>query len=187
MVTPRNRGTSHCHVAVADSAYLLDPFTIADRIERGEYCTAVYCVIDTKAGELRCAGAGHPHPVLLSDHQQDAQLNTDGFPIGFDDGTEYETQILKLHAGDRLCIYSDGICEAAAPDGEMFGRERLIEQLQDTRSLAIDDSVKALSERIDQWVADPRQQDDISIITAEFQGCVAGIQSNEDPMTSAGL
>ncbi len=149
-------------------------------IERGEYCTAVYCVIDTLSGELRCAGAGHPHPVLLSDHEQDCQLNTDGFPIGFDDETEYETQVLKLHAGDRLWIYSDGICEAAAPDGEMFGRERLIEQLQNTKSLCVDDSVKALSERIDEWVADPRQQDDISIISAEFLGCVPASMNDSE-------
>ena len=100
------------------------------RIERGEYFTAVYGVIDSANGELLIAGAGHPHPVLFSAGSPDAKIITDGFPIGFDDTTTYQTQSFRLKAGDRLCIYSDGIAEAARPDGEMFGRDRLADQIR---------------------------------------------------------
>jgi serine phosphatase RsbU (regulator of sigma subunit) len=38
---------------------------------------------------------------------------------------------LRLETGDILCIVSDGIIEAAAPSGELYGAERLSALLAD--------------------------------------------------------
>jgi serine phosphatase RsbU (regulator of sigma subunit) len=52
---------------------------------------------------------------------------TAGGPIlgVFEDAT-FPADTLQLSPGDSLVVYSDGVTEAAAPDGEEFGLDRLV-------------------------------------------------------------
>jgi phosphoserine phosphatase RsbU/P len=40
---------------------------------------------------------------------------------------KYEDATIELGSGDRLLLFTDGITEAAAPDGREFGDEKLAE------------------------------------------------------------
>jgi len=44
----------------------------------------------------------------------------------------------RLAPGEMLILYSDGITEAEAPDGEEFGEDRLIDSLVSIRHLSSD-------------------------------------------------
>ena len=41
------------------------------------------------------------------------------------DGFAYVPATRRLEPGDTLCLITDGITEAAGPDGGLYGRERL--------------------------------------------------------------
>ena len=56
---------------------------------------------------------------------------------------------IKLHAGDRLALYTDGITEAADPSGEEFGTDRL-------RVLLAEDGTASLESRHAQIVESVR-------------------------------
>lgn len=141
------------------------------KIENGEYFTAVYGVIDTAEGVLHYAGAGHPNPLLLSDHQPIRRLMTEGFPIGFDDQAEYRTESVSLNPGDRLYFYSDGVVECQNPDGEMFGIERLAETLAEMKQLSVSEVIRRMVKVRADW--EQGQEDDISMILLEFIGVPA--------------
>ena len=138
------------------------------KIENGEYFTAVYGVVDTEKGELRYAGAGHPNPVLVSPNQKISLLATEGFPIGFDDEVVYATQVMPLNAGDRIYVYSDGVVECQNPAGNMFGMERLTEELKNNLDKPIEETVQHLVRERANW--EQGQEDDISMILLEFLG-----------------
>ena len=60
-------------------------------------------------------------------------LESQGFPIGLADDA-YEERSVRLAAGDRLYLYSDGVPEAMDPAGEQFGDARLLEAIGRGRS-----------------------------------------------------
>jgi serine phosphatase RsbU (regulator of sigma subunit) len=41
------------------------------------------------------------------------------------EGFPYTPATRRLGPGDTLCLITDGITEAAGPDGQLYGRERL--------------------------------------------------------------
>ena len=141
---------------------------ISMRIEDGEYFTAVYGVIDSQQNRLHYAGAGHPYPILISKNDPPRFLSANGFPIGFDENAVYESHMVDLKPGDRLCVYSDGIAEVANRAGEMFGTDRLVRQLTQLASVGIVEVARLVVDRVNEWAEQQHQQDDLSIIILEL-------------------
>lgn len=92
--------------------------------------TAAYVFLDVRTGILRGANAGHPPPLRVRAAAAAEWLplhgGTVGPALGFDALFEYESVESSMGVGDRLLLYTDGVCEARAPHGEEYGRDRLI-------------------------------------------------------------
>ena len=94
-------------------------------------------------------------------------LESQGFPIGLADDA-YEERSVRLGAGDRLYLYSDGVPEAMDPAGKQFGNARLLEAIGQARSEPLQESVAILLDEIVRWHGSERPQDDISILAVEI-------------------
>ncbi len=71
-------------------------------------------------GRLVIANAGH-----LSPYRDGRELPLPpALPLGVIAGVTYEPVTFQLRRGDRLVFLSDGVVEAANPEGELFGFER---------------------------------------------------------------
>jgi PAS domain S-box-containing protein len=68
--------------------------------------------------------AGHPPPLLLREGAAE-EVGRPGPILGVSDEPAWEAEALVLRPGDQLVIYTDGVIEAKAEDGERFGGERL--------------------------------------------------------------
>jgi sigma-B regulation protein RsbU (phosphoserine phosphatase) len=90
----------------------------------GRYAT-MCCAVLTPDGRLTYANAGHPPPLLVT--ARGTRTLTEGGPIlgVFEDAT-FPAETLQLSPGDRIVVYSDGVTEAAAPNGDEFGLDRLV-------------------------------------------------------------
>ncbi|MCO1654608.1 SpoIIE family protein phosphatase [Pseudonocardia humida] len=85
------------------------------RVPGARGSTAVCVVIDTEAGRIRWAGAGHPPPLLLGHDGTTAVLGTTGpllgaFPSGAPGGL-YRSATRDFAAGDTVLLYTDGLVE----------------------------------------------------------------------------
>ena len=90
----------------------------------GKFVTLIYAVLDPATRNVTFANAGHLHPLFIDD-QGAHFLNTEcGLPLGISCGDYSETQV-NLSEGSRLVFYSDGITEAANPEEQEYGLERL--------------------------------------------------------------
>lgn len=70
-----------------------------------------YAVIDTKAGELRYANAGHPHAFALTAEGQATRLGAVAPPLGW--GEEIvEECVMTWKPGTRLVYFTDGVVDA---------------------------------------------------------------------------
>jgi sigma-B regulation protein RsbU (phosphoserine phosphatase) len=106
-------------------------------------------------------------------------LESQGFPIGMADGA-YEERSVRLKAGDRLYLYSDGVPEAMDPSGKQFGNDRLLEAIGRGRSQALAESIGSLLAEVARWQGSERPQDDISILAVEVSGVSAESAAAQD-------
>lgn len=137
---------------------------VSDELSRiDSFVTCILATYDPQSRELRYANAGHNAIFHWSVERGEIEaLGATGLPLGVDIGIEVENAMVGLDPGDLLLFYTDGVTEATAPDGELFGDERLRSLLAahaDEPPPAIRDailtSVRAFA---------PVQRDDITLI-----------------------
>ncbi|NTV15181.1 MAG: SpoIIE family protein phosphatase [Desulfobulbaceae bacterium] len=97
--------------------------------DSGMFLSLVYGIIDREKDELRLLSAGH-NPVFLYDGQGAKAIESMGPVIGWDPEDDWEVETHPFASGTGLFMYTDGITEAKACDGEEFGEERLQQLMQ---------------------------------------------------------
>jgi serine phosphatase RsbU (regulator of sigma subunit)/ketosteroid isomerase-like protein len=128
------------------------------------FVTCFYAVLDPTSGSLTYANAGHDLPYL---HRNGAaeELRARGMPLGLMPGMGYEEKEIILQAGEAAVFYSDGLVEAHAPKGEMFGFPRLralVAEHGDEEGALGDFLLQELYSFVGEgWV----QEDDITLLT----------------------
>ncbi|MDP6359707.1 MAG: PP2C family protein-serine/threonine phosphatase, partial [Planctomycetota bacterium] len=88
--------------------------------------------------------------------------------VGFNPAATFTEQRLKLHPGDRIYLYSDGIPEAMNDAMEEYSDDRLIETLNQHRDVTLDASLAGLEEELTAWHGSAQFDDDVSILAAEI-------------------
>lgn len=91
-----------------------------------EYVTMVYGTADLNTGLVQMVQAGHPHPLVLRRDGRTEFLGQGGVPVGLLPGVRYDQFEVRLEAGDRLLLYSDGFTECRLADGSMLEPEGLV-------------------------------------------------------------
>jgi sigma-B regulation protein RsbU (phosphoserine phosphatase) len=131
-----------------------------------QFTTMIYGVLNVSAREFRYACAGHPGPVHLPRGGEPVVSDNPGFPIGVGEDA-FEERLIRLDAGDRLYLYSDGVPEAMDREGRQFGAARLLETIRQLRGEPLQVGLDALLREITQWHGMQSSQDDISIAAVE--------------------
>jgi phosphoserine phosphatase RsbU/P len=135
----------------------------------------------SRTGEFRYVSAGHPGPVHLTAGGAPVILEGPEFlPIGLVEGA-YGERSVRLAAGDRLYLYSDGVTEAMDPAGQLFGEARLLEAIGRGRSVPLEESVAALVGEVERWRGAASAQDDISILAVEVSVASGSGEPRVDP------
>lgn len=96
-------------------------------------CLAVECRENGPA-RLVYANAGHPAPIVVRRDGSLETLQQTGAVIGVREDFGYDEAETILGPGDLLMLYTDGIIEAASPEGDMYNEDRLMGFLQPRRS-----------------------------------------------------
>ncbi|VWC47501.1 multi-sensor Hybrid histidine Kinase [Burkholderia lata] len=160
-----------------DAAAQLAPASVVAEMNRqfleeavdSPYFTMVYGALDTRTGEGRLTQAGHTHPLLVTVQGEVTRLGNGGFPVGLLGGCEYDSVPFALGPGDRLFLYSDGVTECAAPDGEQFGDERLRACLSAHVTMPLRDTLNALKSELCGWRGTEQDafEDDVSVLALQ--------------------
>ena len=132
------------------------------------YFTMCYGIINTALQSIDICQAGHPYSLYQQKNKESEFITNSGLPIGVIENGNYESEFLNYHSGDRLFLYSDGIIECESPNGEMFGKERLRQFIDESRHLNIKEVTAKFDQTIHLWRKKNSFEDDISILVLEI-------------------
>ena len=154
------------------------PSRVADELNRrfragengGLYLTMILCVLDTHTGRLHLTCAGHPAPLILRGRDPLPLPGLGGFPIAMLDFASYDEHVIQLQAGDRLCLFSDGVPEQTGHGDEPFGTARLQEALVARRTVPPDQVVTEVVAELTAWAGSGSFEDDVSLVVIDWAG-----------------
>ena len=128
-------------------------------------------VLDLRTGEVEFVCAGHNPPAIRrADGTVEFAKSKPGLVIAAMEGTRYKRQTLKLNPGDTIFLYTDGVTEATDANENLFGDERLLQTLRDAGNREPAEICPFVKSRIDEFVGDAPQFDDITMLALKFVG-----------------
>jgi PAS domain S-box-containing protein len=139
---------------------------LAEDVGTERFITLFLGRIDPASRGFVYASAGHPAGYLLDNEGNvKAALKRTGIPLGMKADTQFASSTeLQLSRGDLILLLTDGIEETTAPDGTLFGLERMLDTVRANRSKQAQQIVQALYETVRAFASNAPQVDDITTI-----------------------
>jgi serine phosphatase RsbU (regulator of sigma subunit)/anti-sigma regulatory factor (Ser/Thr protein kinase) len=129
------------------------------------FVTCLYAIIDTGAGSVVFANAGHNLPYVRNNGGV-VELRATGMPLGLMPGMSYEETKYDMGSDEVMVLTSDGITEAHSPEGEMYGFARLMGRV--ARKPSDDDMLNAVVTDLEKFTGpDAEQEDDITLVVVK--------------------
>jgi phosphoserine phosphatase RsbU/P len=123
--------------------------SLAERRIEAQFVSIIYAVWDDEDRTLVVANSGLPRPVLLQDGKNTV-IDATGLPLGLFDDASYDEFQFKMKPGDMFIFFSDGILDARNRKGELFGRKRVEEIIEEcagqSAQCVVDSLFKAATE-----------------------------------------
>ena len=145
------------HISMAKVNYLL-----WESIERNQFVTAFYAILDVTNKTLTYTNAGHNPPILLKQNGDLSFINRGSIPLGMFKDTRYHEYYLTTDPGDVLVLYTDGVTEANDSHGEEFGRDRLAQAVMANRQLGARELISAVHTEVLAWTEGRGFTDDVT-------------------------
>ena len=128
-------------------------------------------ILDLGTGRLVASNAGHEYPFVRHAGGAFELLEDDHDPfVGYLDGIEYGEYALVLEPGSSLFVYTDGLPEAADPNREMFGMDRLTSALGVDAAATPRMTVEAMERQVEVFVGDAERFDDLTMMCVSYSG-----------------
>ena len=134
------------------------------------FATAFYGRLNTKNGTLTYASAGHERPIWYhAETGKVEMLEAAGYPLGLFKSFPYETREIQLQRGDRIVLYTDGVTDAADPDGNRYGHDALLNFIDSSFNTPAEDLTRAIVDEVERFARGRKQKDDIIVTVLELQ------------------
>ena len=148
------------------AAYLNNMFQMASH--GGLFLTLWYGSYDLETRTLAYCSAGH-HPSYLVPEacEHPIPLKTHNTVIGAMPAFEFESGSVEVPPGSRLYVFSDGIFEIEAKDGQQWGLENILPLIAQPRVPGMTEPERLL-QAIRRHAKSPDFEDDFTVLVATF-------------------
>ncbi len=138
--------------------------------EAGMFVTAWMGILDLQTGLIKFANAGHNPPLVKhKDGSYEFLKGKVNFVLAGMDMVKYKEQELQLQPGDEIYLYTDGVTEAHNINKELFGEERLLQSLNSTNGMSVEELCHKVKQNVDSFVCEAEQFDDITMLCVRFK------------------
>ncbi|MBQ2160672.1 MAG: PP2C family protein-serine/threonine phosphatase, partial [Firmicutes bacterium] len=128
-------------------------------------------ILELSTGKLTYANAGHEYPAIRhAGGDYELVKGRHGFIVGGMPGLTYKEDSITLEPGSGIFLYTDGVPEATAGDGSMFGLDRMIDTLNGDPDASPEKVIERVRTEVDDFVKDAEQFDDITLMALTYKG-----------------
>src|SRR6266542_1989101 len=154
------RAASHIgyapHISMSKVNYLL-----WESIERNQFVTAFYGILDATNRTLAYSNAGHNPPLLMDADGKARFEERGGVPLGMFRDSRYYEYFATIEPGQVLVLYTDGVTEATNPSSEDYGRDRLVDAVRRGRHLSAREMIDFIHNEVITWTEGRGDTDDV--------------------------
>ena len=144
---------------------------LCDSNQAEMFVTVWLGILEISTGRMAAANAGHEYPAICKkDGSFELYKDKHGFVIGGMPGVRYKEYALQMEPGDKIFVYTDGVPEATAGSGEMFGAERMTAALNTCADGRPEEILRRVRSAVDDFVGDAEQFDDLTMMCLEYKG-----------------
>ena len=110
-------------------------------------------------------------PVLIHRKGNDIveEIFLRGMPLGSSANYDYELKVIELNEGDTIFMYSDGFPELFNDQKDMFGYERVKQEIQRVAQNDSQTIIDELNKVIDDWAGEKTPDDDITFVVIKIK------------------
>lgn len=141
--------------------------SMSEMNESSMFVTMFIGVLDLRTGVLSYSNAGHCPPIVITDKNESLNVDTN-IPVGVMPDWNYTYQETTLQPGSRLFLYTDGLTEAENADHQLFGEERMMQNLANAQNLTPKGMITTMSTAVKAFVGKAEQSDDLTMLTVLF-------------------
>ena len=146
---------------------------LCDSNQAEMFVTVWLGILEISTGRMAASNAGHEYPAICKkDGSFELYKDKHGFVIGGMPGVRYKEYALQMEPGDKIFVYTDGVPEATAGSGEMFGAERMTAALNTCADGRPEEILRRVRSAVDDFVGDAEQFDDLTMMCLEYKGTV---------------
>jgi serine phosphatase RsbU (regulator of sigma subunit) len=129
-----------------------------------KFVTMIVAVVDPTSHKLSLVNAGHMAPLLRRNGGviEAVGEETAGLPLGVATDLTYEAEHRTLEPGDFVTIFTDGFSEAMNADRDLYGLERLMEQVSSS-AVSVNDLGQHILDDVSKFVDGHAQSDDMCL------------------------
>jgi serine phosphatase RsbU (regulator of sigma subunit) len=158
-----------CQMLAEEGGEVADLVQRLDRIVAGacptnRFISLFYAHLHPSTGQMTYTNAGHNPPILIRSSGQVELLEGGGTVLGIMPEIGYEQRACQMEPGDICAVFSDGVTEAASPDDEEFGEERLTDLLVAARNKPLEEVLDLVNRSLAEFTAGTPQADDITLV-----------------------
>ena len=132
--------------------------------DSGLFVTCWMAFLEISTGKIHFANAGHTSPVLYKGGKVSYLKSKPNLMLAAMPGVIYADHEIQISSGDRFFLYTDGITEATNAKNELYGEERLLSLLQNTKGLSSKEVLSMVHDDLDDFVREAPQFDDITML-----------------------
>lgn len=130
------------------------------------FVSLFYCELTLSTNRLVLyVNAGHPSPIhYRPEVDRLVKLNPTGSLLGILPKQKFKVENIRMHVGDILVIYTDGVTEAMDANHIIYGENRLIEIIRRNKEASAKELVYSILDDVYRYQADAESGDDKTIV-----------------------
>jgi sigma-B regulation protein RsbU (phosphoserine phosphatase) len=145
------------HISMSKVNYLL-----WESIERNQFVTSFYGILDASNRTLAYSNAGHNPPLVMEADGKAHFEERGGVPLGMFRDSRYYEYYMTLEPGQVLVLYTDGATEAMNSVNDEYGRDRLVAAVRQCRHLSAREMIDFIHRDVINWTDGLGAHDDVT-------------------------
>ena len=142
---------------------------VGEDVGKDRFITMHLVKLDSKSKMIAHSSSGHTPGYIIGEKGEiKSKMKRTGIALGVTPDAPYEVEgPLKLVKGDIIILLTDGLAETPNSEGELFGAQRVIDELHRNRSLSVAEIVNSVFKMVADFSQGAEQEDDYTMIVAK--------------------